>query len=70
MGNVKSGAFWGCGVELGKLGVESDGVEEVQLRAPPTRARTATIRITIIKKVFDILLAILETSWHKPAEIV
>ena len=77
VGNVKSGALWGCGVGLGKLGsvsgglgVECDGVEELQLRAPPTRASTAIIRVTIIKEVFDILLAILVTSWHKPAKIV
>jgi hypothetical protein len=70
VGNVKSGAFWGCGVGLGKLGVESDGVEGLQLRTPPARARTAIIRVIIINQVFDILLAILITSCDKPAEIV
>jgi hypothetical protein len=56
VGNVKSGA--------------SDGLEELQLRAIPARARTAIIRVTRINQVFDILIAILVTSWHKPAEIL
>lgn len=64
VGNVKSVAFWDCGVE-------SDGLEELQLRAIPTRATTAIIKITHINQVFfDTLLAILVTSRHKPAEIV
>jgi hypothetical protein len=49
--------------------VRFDELGELQLRATPTRARTAIIRVTSINQVFDILLAILVTSWHKPAEI-
>jgi hypothetical protein len=63
VGNVKSGTFSDCGVE-------SDGLQELQFTAITTIATTAIIRIAIIiNRVFDILLAILVTSLHKPDEI-
>jgi hypothetical protein len=43
-----------------------DGLEELQLTATPSRARIGIIRAIFI----DTLLAILVTSWHKPAEIL
>jgi hypothetical protein len=61
VGNVKSGAF--AGLKELQLG-------ELQLSVIPQRARIAIIRVSIINRILNILLAILVTSWYKSTEIL